>query len=68
VHAVDVGVVALAEDHAVEGPVELHADAHQILFALHLQVADLRHVVGLADLPGIAGAGRGGAEAAAVSA
>ena len=40
VHAVDVGVVSLAEDHSVEGTVELNAHAHQVLLALDLEGAE----------------------------
>lgn len=44
-HAVRIAVETLGEDHAVERPVELDVDAHVRLFALHLQMLDLRAVV-----------------------
>ncbi len=34
-------VVFLAEDHAVEGPVELHVDPDARLLALHLHTTNL---------------------------
>ena len=43
--------IPLAEDCAVEGAVEDDADAHEVLLALHLQVADLRHRRRLRHLP-----------------
>jgi hypothetical protein len=45
--------VALAEDHAVEGPIEDDPDSHHVLFALNLKVLNLGHVGGLGNLPGI---------------
>lgn len=47
----DIGVVALAEDHAIEGSVKLDPDPHQILLTLHLQVSNLGHVGWLRSLP-----------------
>ena len=60
VDAVDIAVVALAEDHPVERPVEDDPDPHHVLLALHLQVLDLGHVGGLGDLPGVSAARGGG--------
>ncbi len=54
---IDVAVVALAEDHAVEGPVEDDPHPHHVLLALNLQVLDLSHVGWLGNLPWIAIAG-----------
>jgi hypothetical protein len=53
VNAVDVAVVALAEDHAVEWSIEDDPDSHHVLFALNLKVLNLGHVGGLGNLPGI---------------
>ncbi len=58
VDAVDVAVVALAEDHAVEGPVENDPDPHHVLLALDLKVLDLGHVGWLGYLPRIGAGGR----------
>lgn len=52
-NAVDVAVVALAEDHPVEGPVEVDPDSEQVLLALDLQVLNLGHIGGLGVGPGI---------------
>lgn len=46
VHAVDVAVVALGEDDAEEGFVELHEHLHAALLALDVQGDDLGHVSG----------------------
>ena len=53
VNAIDVAVVAFAEDHSVEGPVEDDPDPHHVLLALNLKVLNLGHVGRLGDLPGI---------------
>ena len=53
VNAVGVAVVALGEDHAVEGPIEFYVDPHVSLLALHLQVLDLWLIARLADGPWI---------------
>ena len=58
--AVDVAVVAFAEDHSVERPVEDDPDPHHVLLALHLEVLDLGHVGGLGDLPGVSTVGSSG--------
>ena len=50
---IDVGVVSLAEDHAVERAVKDNAHAHQVLLALDLKVLDLGHVGRLGHLPGV---------------
>ena len=52
VHAVGVAVEALAEDHPVEGTVELDVDADAGLLALHLDVLDLGQV-GLGGRPDV---------------
>ena len=52
VHAVDVAVVALAEDDAVEGLVELNGDLHEVLLTLDVEAGDLGHV-GLCSGPSI---------------
>jgi len=57
VDAVDIAVMALAEDHAVERTVEDDPDPHHVLLTLNLQVLDLGHVGGLGDLPGVGVAG-----------
>uniref|UniRef100_A0A2M4D382 Putative secreted protein n=1 Tax=Anopheles darlingi TaxID=43151 RepID=A0A2M4D382_ANODA len=44
-NAVDVAVVALGEDDAEEGLVELDVHLHALLFALHVQRHDLGHVL-----------------------
>ena len=49
----------LAEDGSVERSVEDDSDAHEVLLALHLQVADLRHRGRLRHLPRVEGARRG---------
>ena len=54
VNTIDVAVVALAEDHAVEGPVEDDPHPHHVLLTLNLQVLDLSHVGWLGNLPRIA--------------
>ena len=43
--AVDVGIVALAEDDSVERLVEFDGHLHQVLLALDVQRNDSRHVV-----------------------
>ena len=50
--AVCVSVVSLAEDHPVEGTVELDVDADAGLLALHLDVLDLGQV-GLGGRPNV---------------
>jgi len=55
VHTVGITVETLGEDHAVEGPVELDVHPHVGLLALHLQVLDLRTVVGAGQGPGLLG-------------
>ena len=49
--AIGVAVVAFGEDHSVERPVEFDVDAHVGLFALDLQVLDLRLVGCCANWP-----------------
>jgi len=53
VNAVGVAVVALGEDHAVEGSIEFDVDPHMSLLALHLQVLDLWLIARLTDGPWI---------------
>ena len=61
--AVDVAVVAFAEDHSVERTVEDDPDSHHVLLALDLEVLDLGHVGGLGDLPGVGTAAGSGGQA-----
>ena len=50
---VDIAVVALAEDHAVEGSVKDDPHPHHVFLTLNLQILDLGHVGRLGYLPGI---------------
>ena len=54
-NAIWVAVEAFAEDHAIEGSVELDPHAEQVLLTLDLQVLDLGHVGGLTVGPRIRG-------------
>ena len=55
-NTVDIAVVALAEDHAIEGSVKDNPDPHHVLLTLNLQILDLGHVGRLGYLPGISAA------------
>ena len=55
VNAIGIAVVSLGENHSVEWPIEFNVDAHVSLFALHLQVLDLRLIARLTDGPLIFG-------------
>ena len=50
--AVDVRVVTLGEDDAVEGFVDLNVHLHQVLFASHVKADNFGHV-GLSLRPGV---------------
>jgi hypothetical protein len=52
-NTVDIAIVALAEDHAIEGSVKDDPDSHHILLTLNLEILNLGHVGRLGYLPGI---------------
>lgn len=55
VDAVGIAVVALGEDHTVEGSIEFNVDSHVRFLALHLEILDLGLVTRCADRPLIFG-------------
>lgn len=52
-HAVSITVETFGENHAVKRTIEFDVDAHVSLFALHLQMLNLRTVVWCAQRPWI---------------
>lgn len=52
-HTVSITVEAFGENHAVKRTIEFDVDAHVSLFALHLQMLNLRTVVRCAQRPRI---------------